>query len=57
MTTNYGSVNPVWGTAGIVFVRARKPPRRGDAFKQDIYVVDPATNPRRVTKTRRSRSC
>jgi Tol biopolymer transport system component len=53
MTTNHRSVDPVWGTAGIAFVRLRKPPRRGDAFKQDIYVVDPATKiARRITKTK-----
>jgi hypothetical protein len=53
MTTNHRSVDPVWGAPGIAFVRLRKPGRRGDAWKQDIYVVDPATKiARRVTRTK-----
>jgi Tol biopolymer transport system component len=53
MTTNHRSVSPVWGPAGIAFARLRKPTRRGDAYKQDIYVLDPATRlARRLTTTK-----
>jgi Tol biopolymer transport system component len=53
LTTNHRSVDPVWGAPGIAFVRLRKPTRRGDAFKQDIYLLDPATRlARRVTTTK-----
>jgi len=53
MTSNHRSVSPVWGPAGIAFARLRKPPRRGDAYKQDIYVLDPATKlARRITTTK-----
>jgi Tol biopolymer transport system component len=53
LTTNHRSVDPVWGAPGIAFVRLRKPTRRGDAYKQDIYLLDPATRlARRVTTTK-----
>ena len=53
MTTNHRSVDPVWGAPGIAFVKLRKPTRRGDAYKQDIYLLDPATRlARRVTTTK-----
>jgi Tol biopolymer transport system component len=53
LTTDHRSVDPVWGAPGIAFVKLRKPTRRGDAYKQDIYLLDPATKlVRRVTKTK-----
>jgi Tol biopolymer transport system component len=53
LTTDHHSVDPLWGAPGIAFVKMRKPARRGDAYKQDIYLVDPATAvARRVTRTK-----
>jgi hypothetical protein len=53
LTTDHRSLEPVWGAAGIAFVKLRKPTRKGDAFKQDIYVDDPTTGVvRRVTRTK-----
>jgi Tol biopolymer transport system component len=53
MTTDHRSVDPVWGAPGIAFVKLRKPARKGDAYKQDIYLLDPATRiVRRVTTTK-----
>jgi hypothetical protein len=53
VTTGHRAVDPVWGAPGIAFVRLRRPGRRGDAYKQDIYVLDPATRAvRRVTRTK-----
>jgi hypothetical protein len=53
VTTDHRSVDPVWGAPGIAFVRLRKPRRSGDAYKQDIHLLDPATRAvRRVTSTR-----
>lgn len=53
LTTNHRSVDPVWGAPGIAFVTLRKPTRRGDAYKQDIYLSDGATGiARRITTTK-----
>jgi Tol biopolymer transport system component len=53
LTTNHRSVDPVWGAPGIAFVKLRKPTRRGDAYKQDIYLSDGATGViRRITTTK-----
>jgi Tol biopolymer transport system component len=53
LTKDHRSVDPVWGAPGIAFVRLRKPTRRGDAWKQDIYLLDPVTKAvRRVTTTK-----
>lgn len=53
VTSDHRSVDPVWGAPGIAFVRMRKPARKGDAYKQDIFVLDPATRAvRRVTTTK-----
>jgi hypothetical protein len=53
LTTNHRSVGPVWGAPGIAFVKLRKPTRRGDAYKQDIYLSDGATGVvRRITTTK-----
>jgi Tol biopolymer transport system component len=53
LTTDHRSVDPVWGAGGIAFVKLRKPTRRGDAYKQDIYVLDPPTGVvRRLTITK-----
>jgi Tol biopolymer transport system component len=52
LTTDHRSVQPVWGAPGIAFVKLRKPKRKSDAYKQDIFVFDPATAAvRRVTRT------
>ena len=53
LTTNHRSVDPVWGAPGIAFVKLRKPTRKGDAYKQDIYLSDGATRVvRRITTTK-----
>ena len=53
LTTNHRSVDPVWGAPGIAFVKLRKPTRKGDAYKQDIYLSDGATGViRRITTTK-----
>jgi dipeptidyl aminopeptidase/acylaminoacyl peptidase len=53
LTTSHRAVDPVWGAPGIAFAQLRKPTRRGDAWKQDIYLLDPATKlTRRVTTTK-----
>jgi Tol biopolymer transport system component len=53
LTTDHRSVDPVWGAPGIAFVKLRRPTRRGDAFKQDIYMSDAATGTvRRLTTTK-----
>jgi Tol biopolymer transport system component len=52
LTTDHRSVDPVWGVAGIAFVKLRKPTRKGDAYKQDIYLLDPAGVVRRITTTK-----
>jgi hypothetical protein len=53
LTTDHRSVDPVWGAPGIAFVKLRKPTRRGDAWKQDIYLLDPVTKlVRRITRTK-----
>jgi Tol biopolymer transport system component len=52
VTTDHRSVDPVWGAAGIAFVKLRKPTRKGDAYKQDIYLLDPAGVVRRLTTTK-----
>jgi Tol biopolymer transport system component len=53
LTTNHRSVDPVWGAPGIAFVRLRKPTRKGDAYKQDIYLSDGVTGViRRITTTK-----
>lgn len=52
LTSDHRSVDPVWGAPGIAFVKLRRPSRKGDAYKQDIYLLDPATKAvRRVTST------
>ncbi|TML02674.1 MAG: hypothetical protein E6G41_15030 [Actinobacteria bacterium] len=53
LTTNHRSIDPVWGAPGIAFVKLRKPTRRGDAWKQDVYLLDPGTKAvRRITTTK-----
>jgi Tol biopolymer transport system component len=53
LTTDHRSIDPVWGAPGIAFVKLRRPTRRGDAYKQDIYLLDPATKAvRRLTTTK-----
>jgi Tol biopolymer transport system component len=52
LTSDHRSVDPVWGVPGIAFVKLRKPDRKGDAYKQDIYLLDPAGAVRRLTTTK-----
>jgi hypothetical protein len=53
LTTNHRSVDPVWGAPGIAFVKLRRPTRKGDAYKQDIYLSDALTGAiRRITTTK-----
>jgi Tol biopolymer transport system component len=53
LTTDHRSIDPVWGAGGIAFAKLHRPARGGDAYKQDIYVLDPVTRAvRRVTTTK-----
>jgi Tol biopolymer transport system component len=42
LTTAHADVYPLWGPQAIAFARQRKPKRRADSVKQDIYLVSPA---------------
>jgi Tol biopolymer transport system component len=53
LTADHRSIDPVWGAGGIAFAKLRRPTRRGDAYKQDLYVLDPVTRAvRRLTTTK-----
>jgi Tol biopolymer transport system component len=50
ITSGHSDASPLWGPQAVVFSRMRKPPRRYDAPKQDLYVMSPAGGgPRRLT--------
>jgi Tol biopolymer transport system component len=53
LTSDRVSSTPVWGPTHIVFAVQRKPPRRHDAYKQDLYLMKPTgAERRRLTRTR-----
>lgn len=53
LTTTQNAAWPVWGPQTIAFARSRRPERRHDAPKQDIWTIAPdGTGLKRVTKTR-----
>ena len=53
ITSDHRSVDPVWGAPGIAHVKLRRPKRRGDAWKQDIWLLDVTTAAvRRITTTK-----
>ena len=41
ITRSHPDVYPLWGPSSVVFARMRKPSRRYDAYKQDLYVISP----------------
>ena len=50
ITRGHPDVYPLWGPNAVVFARQRKPVRKYDAWKQDLYLVSPADGaPRRLT--------
>jgi Tol biopolymer transport system component len=50
ITSGHSDVYPVWGPRAVVFARERKPTRRFDAVKQDLYLMAPGdTAPKRLT--------
>jgi Tol biopolymer transport system component len=49
ITSGHPDVSPAWGPQAIVFARQRKPPRRYDAWKQDLYLLAPGGMPKRLT--------
>lgn len=52
ITSDGNASYPVWGPQKIAFNRARKPPRRGDYDKLDIYTVNAdGTGLKRLTRT------
>jgi Tol biopolymer transport system component len=53
LTSAHPDIYPLWGPQSIVFTRQRKPPRRYDSWKQDLYVIAPGDGaPRRLTHQR-----
>lgn len=52
LTSEGRSLEPVWGPRTIVFVRERRPRRRNDAWKNELYTVAPGGRPpQRLTRT------
>ncbi|MEA2496965.1 MAG: hypothetical protein QOJ29_4876 [Thermoleophilaceae bacterium] len=50
ITRSHPDIYPLWGPNAVVFTRQRKPPRKFDAWKQDLYLVAPdGSTPRRLT--------
>lgn len=41
ITKGHPDIYPLWGPQSIVFTRQRKPTRKFDAFKQDLFLVAP----------------
>jgi Tol biopolymer transport system component len=53
ITSGHPDIYPLWGAQSIVFARQRKPPRRYDSWKQDLYLIAPGNaEPRRLTHQR-----
>jgi Tol biopolymer transport system component len=52
ITSDNNATTPVWGPELIAFNRARRPPKRGDYDKLDIYTIRPdGSGIRRLTRT------
>jgi hypothetical protein len=50
ITKGHPDIYPLWGSQSIVFTRQRKPPRKFDAWKQDLFLIGPNDGaPRRLT--------
>jgi Tol biopolymer transport system component len=50
ITRGSPDIYPLWGPQSIVFTRQRKPPRKYDSWKQDLFTVAPGdAQPRRLT--------
>ena len=50
VTRSHPDIYPLWGPDSVVFARMRKPTRRFDAYKQDLYVLSPSGGaPTRLT--------
>ena len=50
LTSGHPDLSPLWGPQSVVFSRMRKPPRKYDAWKQDLWVISPSDpQPRRLT--------
>jgi Tol biopolymer transport system component len=55
ITSGNPDIYPLWGPQSIVFTRQRKPPRRYDSWKQDLFLIAPNDGaPRRLTHQRPS---
>lgn len=53
LTDDFNATSPVWGPERIAFNRARRPNKRGDYDKLDIYTITPeGTGRRRLTTTK-----
>jgi hypothetical protein len=53
ITSAHPDIYPLWGPHSIVFTRQRKPARKFDAWKQDLFLIAPNDGaPRRLTHQR-----
>ena len=53
VTSGSPDIYPLWGPDSIVFTRQRKPPRRYDSWKQDLFTIAPGdAEPRQLTHQR-----
>jgi hypothetical protein len=49
ITSGHPDIDPLWGPQAVVFARQRKPPRRYDAWKQDLFMLAPGGMPKQLT--------
>jgi Tol biopolymer transport system component len=50
ITTGHPDIYPLWGPQSIVFTRQRKPTRKYDSWKQDLFLIAPGDGaPRQLT--------
>jgi Tol biopolymer transport system component len=55
ITSGNPDIYPLWGPQSIVFTRQRRPPRRYDSWKQDLFLIAPGDGaPRQLTHQRPS---
>jgi Tol biopolymer transport system component len=55
ITSGHPDIYPLWGPQAIVFTRQRKPPRKYDSWKQDLFLMAPNDGaPRQLTHQRPS---
>jgi Tol biopolymer transport system component len=53
ITKGHPDIYPLWGPQSIVFTRQRKPQRKFDAYKQDLFLIAPGDGaPRQLTHQR-----